>query len=134
MDNGREFTIGQSATTSRLITDADIRLMAELTGDTNPLHLDDEFARGTRFQGRIAHGMFCMGLISGLLGSSLPGSGAVYLGNSIRFLAPVRPGDVLRATLTVSSWNPVKRIVTLDARCEVGDTLVATGDAVLLVD
>jgi 3-hydroxybutyryl-CoA dehydratase len=132
----REFTVGQSATVARLISDADIRIMAELTGDTNPLHLDDEYARGTRFGGRIAHGVFCMGLISAVLGSRLPGPGAVYLGSSIRFTAPVRPGDVLRATVTVTSWNPVKRIIVLAARCEVEGSglLVATGDSTLLVE
>lgn len=107
------FTVGEQASLTKTITDEDIQTFARISGDTNPLHLDDAYAQTTRFKGRIAHGMLVAGLISAVLGTKLPGPGAIYLGQDLRFVAPVRPGDTLTATVRVESWDDVKGRVTL---------------------
>jgi len=113
MRERNDFAIGEEATLSKTITDADIRAFAQISGDENPLHLDDKYARGTFFGGRIAHGMLVSGLISAVLGTKLPGPGAVYLGQQLRFLAPVRPGDTVTAHVKVTEWDSTKGRVTL---------------------
>jgi 3-hydroxybutyryl-CoA dehydratase len=106
-------TIGEEATLSKMISDGDIRMFAQVTGDTNPLHLDDEYARGTRFGGRIAHGMLAASLVSAVLGTRLPGPGAVYLSQQLRFLAPVRPGDTVTARVEVTEWDSTTGLITM---------------------
>jgi 3-hydroxybutyryl-CoA dehydratase len=127
--------VGSRASIRKAISEADIRLFAELTGDHNPLHLDDEFAKQTRFGGRIAHGMLGAGLISAVLGTKLPGAGGVYLSQNLRFVRPVRIGDEITAEAEVAEWNPLKRLVRLTTRCfnQRGEDVIA-GEAVLLVD
>jgi len=130
-----DFTVGAKASLSRVISDADIRHMAEVTGDYNPIHMDEGFAKHTRFKGRIAHGVFSTGLISAVLGTILPGPGAVYLRQTLDFLYPVRPGDILTAEVEVTSWQADKRIITLKTWCLNQDgKKVVDGEAVLLVD
>jgi 3-hydroxybutyryl-CoA dehydratase len=130
-----DFAIGERARLSRTVTENDIRKMAEITGDFNPIHLDEEFARRTRFKGRIAHGVFSVGLISAVLGTLLPGHGAVYLEQTLEFLYPVRAGDVLTAEVEVTAWRADKRIIKLKTRCLNQDGKdVVSGEAVLLVD
>jgi|JI8StandDraft_2_1071088.scaffolds.fasta_scaffold04080_4 3-hydroxybutyryl-CoA dehydratase len=114
------------------ITDRDIELFAEVSTDRNPVHLDDSYARDTIFEGRIAHGMLTAGLISAVIGEQLPGHGTIYLGQSLKFLAPVRPGDVVLAEVTVREIDYAKRRVTLDCRCSVGNTTVLKGEALVL--
>src|SRR5574343_1185398 len=97
-----EIAVGDSATMERTVTAADLQLFAVLSGDVNPQHLDAGFAASTRFHGVIAHGMFGGALISAVLGTRLPGPGTIYLGQTLRFLAPVRIGDVLRVSVRVS--------------------------------
>jgi 3-hydroxybutyryl-CoA dehydratase len=126
--------VGDSAEISKTITDEDIRAFAELTGDRNPVHLDEEYAAGTRFGRRIAHGMLGASLISTLLASELPGRGTVYLSQSLRFVAPVYPGDTVTARATVRRVRGDKPIATLETVCvnQRGELLIE-GEAVVLV-
>jgi 3-hydroxybutyryl-CoA dehydratase len=127
--------VGQSASVSKIVTDADIQMLAEVTLDRNPVHLDESFARRTRFRGRIAHGVLAIGLISAVLGTQLPGPGTIYLSQQVKFLAPVRPGDTIKAVVEVVALRPEKRIVTLKTNCYNQDNqAILTGEAVVLVE
>ena len=112
-----EIAVGDSASIERTVTAADLQLFAALSGDANPQHLDAGFAASTRFHGVIAHGMFGGALISAVLGTRLPGPGTIYLGQTLKFLAPVRIGDLLRVSVTVQARDPEHRRLTLDCRC-----------------
>ncbi|MBZ4023205.1 (R)-hydratase [Rhodobacter sp. TJ_12] len=127
-----QLEVGMSRSLTKEITDRDIELFAEVSTDHNPVHLDEDFAKGTMFKGRIAHGMLSAGLISAVIGEQLPGHGTIYLGQSLKFRAPVRPGDVVTAEVTVAAIDPAKRRVTLETRCRVGDTVVIEGEAQVL--
>jgi 3-hydroxybutyryl-CoA dehydratase len=127
-----DLEIGMSRQLQKQVTDRDIRLFSEISTDRNPVHLDDAYAQDTIFEGRIAHGMLTAGLISAVIGEQLPGHGSVYLGQSLKFMAPVRPGDTVRAEVTVLTIDHAKRRVTLDCRCLVGDTVVLKGEALVL--
>jgi 3-hydroxybutyryl-CoA dehydratase len=131
----RTFEIGQKASLSKVITIADIETFAGVTGDLNPLHIDEEIASKTRFKGRIAHGMLSAGLISAVLGTLLPGPGGIYLSQTLKFLKPVLPGDEITAEVKVVEWNSEKSILQLETSCrnQDGDE-VLTGQAVLLVE
>lgn len=124
---------GMTASFGKTLTDADLILFAGVSGDTNPVHLDEEFASQTIFKGRIAHGMLIAGVISAVLGTRLPGPGAIYVSQSMKFLAPVRIGDTLRASVTVREVDHGRRRVTLDTSCRVRETTVVAGEAVLMV-
>lgn len=128
-----ELTVGMSASYERVITDQDIVEFAEVSGDHNPVHLDDAYAKTTRFKGRIAHGLLGASFISTVLASKLPGPGTVYLGQSLAFKAPVRPGDKLEARATVTEIRREKKQVVLKTECRVGETLVIDGEATVLV-
>lgn len=126
--------VGDTASVTKTITDDDIRAFADLTGDHNPVHLDDDFAKGTRFGRRIAHGMLSAGLISSVLANKLPGTGTVYLSQSLSFVAPVYPGDTVTARVTVTKAREDKPIVTLETICtNQRDEPVIRGEAVVLV-
>jgi 3-hydroxybutyryl-CoA dehydratase len=127
-----DIEIGMTRSLTKVITDRDIELFAEVSTDRNPVHLDDDYARDTIFQGRIAHGMLTAGLISAVIGEQLPGHGTVYLGQNLKFLAPVRPGDVVQAVVKVTDMNIAKRRVSLETWCEIGGKKVLAGDAVVL--
>ena len=127
-----DLEIGMTRHLTKQVTDHDIALFAEVSTDHNPVHLDDTYARDTIFQGRIAHGMLTAALISAVIGEQLPGHGSVYLGQSLKFLAPVRPGDIVRTDVTVTAIDHARRRVTLDCRCAVGDTVVLKGEALVL--
>lgn len=127
-----ELEIGMARALSKEITDRDIEMFAEVSTDHNPVHLDDSYANSTMFKGRIAHGMLSAGLISAVIGEQLPGHGTIYLGQSLKFLAPVRPGDVVRAQVTVTAIDHARRRVTLETTCAVGDTVVIKGEATVL--
>lgn len=127
-----DLEIGMTRSLSKTITDREIELFAEVSSDHNPVHLDDAYARDTIFQGRIAHGMLTAGLISAVIGEQLPGHGSVYLGQTLRFMAPVRPGDRVEARVTVLTIDHGKRRVTLECLCRVGDTVVLKGEATVL--
>src|SRR6185369_1616895 len=104
---------GDKASRTQTISDEMIRAFADLTGDTNPVHLDDTYAAGTRFGRRIAHGMIAAGLISATLANDLPGPGTVYLSQTLQFKTPVYPGDTITATVEVKTVRPEKPIVAL---------------------
>jgi 3-hydroxybutyryl-CoA dehydratase len=126
--------VGDTDSITKTITDDDIRAFADLTGDNNPVHLDDEFAKTTRFGRRIAHGMLSAGLISAVLANKLPGTGTVYLSQSLSFVAPVYPGDTVTARVTVTKVREDKPIVTLETVCtNQRDEPVLRGEAVVLV-
>lgn len=125
--------VGTSASYAKTITDADVVLFAGVSGDTNPLHLDEEFAAQTQFRGRIAHGMLTASFISTVIGTRLLPPGGVYLKQSLTFLAPVRIGDTVRARVTVAEILPEKRRAILKTECTVGDTVVVAGEALVLV-
>lgn len=125
--------LGTRASVTHTITDEDVRRFAEITGDDNPLHLDDAYATTTRFAGRIVHGMLTASLFSTIVGKHLPGEGGIYLGQQIRFLKPVRPGDTVTATAEVVAIRPEKRILTLRTECtnQRGETVI-TGEATVM--
>ncbi len=127
-----EIEIGMVRSLSKTIGDEEIRAFAAISTDHNPVHLDDAYARDTIFEGRIAHGMLTAALISAVIGEQLPGHGSVYLGQSLKFRAPVRPGDRVEATVTVTAIDHARRRVTLDCRCRVGDLVVLEGEALVL--
>ena len=127
-----DLEVGMIRTLQKQVTDADIEMFATISTDRNPVHLDEEYARDTIFEGRIAHGMLTAGLISAVIGEQLPGHGTVYLGQTLKFMAPVRPGDVVRAEVQVDAIDHARRRVTLATRCLVGDTVVLKGEAVVL--
>ena len=121
---------GQSASLSRTVTERDIQLFGEATGDMNPVHFDETYAATTPFKTRIAHGMLTAGFFSAVLGTQLPGAGAIYVSQTLAFKAPVRIGDTVEASCTVTAKE--KRRVTLACVAKVGETVVAEGEAMLL--
>ncbi len=124
---------GMSASFGKTITDADILMFAGVSGDTNPVHLNEEFAGGTPFRGRIAHGLLTASLISTAIGTKLPGPGCIYVSQTMRFLAPVRAGDTVTARVTVSAIDLPRRRVRMETVCLVGGRPVLEGEAVILV-
>ena len=124
---------GMSEVFSKTITEADLLMFAGVSGDTNPIHLDQDFASRTMFEGRIAHGMLTASLVSTVLGTKLPGPGAIYVNQNLRFLAPVRIGDTVIARAAVKVLNQERKRVTLETTCRVGETKVLDGEAVLMV-
>ena len=127
-----DLEIGMTRSLQKEVTDLDIELFAKVSTDHNPVHLDEAYAQDTIFGGRIAHGMLTAGLISAVIGEQLPGHGTVYLGQSLKFLAPVRPGDVVTAEVEVLSIDHAKRRVQLDTRCLVDGKPVLKGEATVL--
>jgi 3-hydroxybutyryl-CoA dehydratase len=127
-----DLEIGMVRSLAKTIGDKEIAMFAELSTDHNPVHLDDDYARDTIFEGRIAHGMLTAGLISAVIGEQLPGHGTVYLGQTLKFMAPVRPGDRVEAVVEVTAIDHSRRRVTLDGKCLVGDTVVLKGEALVL--
>jgi 3-hydroxybutyryl-CoA dehydratase len=123
---------GMKASFAKTITEADIVLFAGASGDNNAMHINEEFAQGTSFNGRIAHGMLTASVISAAIAGRLPGPGTVYLGQNLRFKAPVRPGDTVHATVTVKELMPEKRRVTLMTVCTVADRVVIDGEALVM--
>jgi 3-hydroxybutyryl-CoA dehydratase len=125
--------VGQTAIYARTLTETDIVLFAGVTGDNNPVHINEVFAQQTPFSGRIAHGMLSASFISTVLGTKLPGPGAIYLSQTMRFKAPVRAGDTLVARATVKELIAEKRRCTLTTTVSVDDKVVVEGEAIVLV-
>ncbi len=123
---------GMSESFSKTVTARDIELFGEVSGDVNPVHFDEEFARGTIFKGRIAHGMLSASYISTVLGMKMPGPGTIFLSLTTRFKAPVRIGDIVTATCTVREVVTEKRRVVFDCVCKVGDMVVIEGEATVM--
>lgn len=127
-----ELSVGMSAAYEHLVTVADIEAFATVSGDHNPVHLDEAFAKTTRFKGRIAHGMLGASFISTVLASKLPGPGTIYLGQTLSFKRPVRPGENVEARVTVAEILRDKGHVVLKTQCRVGETVVIDGEATVL--
>lgn len=126
-----DLEIGMKATVSRTITETDLRNFSGVSGDTNPMHLNEEFAKTTAFGGCIVHGMLTASLISAVIGTRLPGPGCIYMNQTLKFLAPVRVGDTVYAVATVKQLIPEKKRVVLDTKCYVKDTIVIDGEALI---
>ncbi len=129
-----KFKTGDTASISKTITDNDIQKFADASGDHNPLHLDDEFAKSTRFGRRIAHGMLSASLISAVIANQLPGQGSIYLGQTLKFVAPVFPGDTITARVTIISIRDDKPVMKLETVCsnQHGEVVIK-GEATVLV-
>lgn len=127
-----DMEVGMSRSLSKQMGHREVELFAEVSEDFNPLHLDDAYAAETMFEERIAHGMLSAALFSALLGERLPGHGTVYLGQNLKFLAPVKIGDTVDATVTVAEIDTRRRRVRLDCEAKVGDTVVIRGEANVL--
>jgi 3-hydroxybutyryl-CoA dehydratase len=128
-----ELSVGQSAETTRVVGVGDIEAFAKVSGDTNPVHMDDAYARTTSFGERIAHGMLSGAYISAVLGVKLPGPGAIYLSQSLRFRRPVRVGDPVTARVTVKALDERRGHVTFETVCQVNGKTVVDGEAVVMV-
>jgi len=127
----KELRVGMFTTYAKTITEADIVLFAAVSGDNNAIHTNEEFAATTIFKGRIAHGMLSASVISAAIANKLPGPGAIYMSQNLRFRAPVRAGDTVRATVTVKELIPEKHRVLLSTCCTVRDEVVIEGDALV---
>jgi 3-hydroxybutyryl-CoA dehydratase len=128
-----DLEIGQTAELRRTVTAPDIDAFAAVTGDTNPVHLDEAYAAATQFKGRIAHGMLSAGYISAVLGTHLPGPGAIYVSQSLNFRRPVRIGDEVTAEVKVTAIDPARGRVTFATQCVVAGKTVVEGEAVVIV-
>jgi 3-hydroxybutyryl-CoA dehydratase len=129
-----DLRVGMSATFSKTITEADIVLFAGVSGDTNAIHINEEYAAATAFKGRIAHGMLSASVISAAVANRLPGPGAIYLNQQLNFLAPVRPGDTVHATVKVREVVAERGRVVLETTCSVKGVMVIDGEALVKVD
>ena len=129
-----DLVVGQSASYSKAFTEKDLLLFAEASGDDNPVHLDEDFARTTPFKGRVVHGMLTASLISTVLTKALPGPGGIYMTQNSRFTAPVRLGELVTATVTVTAIDYIKNRVWADTICTVGDRVVVQGTALFMAE
>jgi 3-hydroxybutyryl-CoA dehydratase len=128
-----DLTVGQKASFAKTITEADILMFTAVSGDTNPVHIDAEYAATTPFKERIAHGILSAGLISAVLGTKLPGPGTVYLSQSLKFRAPVKLGATVTAMAEVIALDAAKQRATLRTTCLVSGKPVIEGEAVVMV-
>jgi 3-hydroxybutyryl-CoA dehydratase len=127
-----QMEVGMSRSYAKTLTETDIVLFAAASGDVNSVHLNQEYAEKTPFSGRIAHGILTAGVISACIANRLPGAGTIYLGQTLKFKAPVRPGDTVTAIVTVKSLDPEKNRVVLDTVCQVAGKTVLEGEATVL--
>jgi 3-hydroxybutyryl-CoA dehydratase len=127
-----DLSLGLSAERSHVVSEADIAAFAEVSGDFNPVHMDEAFAQTTQFKGRIAHGMLSAAYISALLAGELPGPGAIYMSQSLRFRRPVRIGDEVTTKITVTAIDSEKARVTLETVCTVAGKAVLEGEALVM--
>lgn len=128
-----DLEVGMHDVFAKTITDTDIVVFAGISGDTNPVHLNHEFASQTMFEGRIAHGMLSAGFISTVIGTKMPGPGCIYVAQSLKFKAPVRVGDTVAAHCTVTELMPEKKFIKMSTQCMVGDKVVIDGEATIMV-
>ena len=128
-----DLSVGQSAETTKVVTANDVEAFAAVSGDTNPVHLDEAYARTTTFQTRIAHGMLSGAYISAVIGTKLPGPGAIYLSQSMRFRRPVKLGDPVVTRVTVQALDAQRGHATLATVCQVDGKTVVDGEAVIMV-
>lgn len=128
-----DLSVGQSASYTRTITESDVQKFGEVSGDFNPLHFDEAYAKTTIFRGRIAHGVLSLSFISTVLGTQLPGAGAIFLGATVRFKSPVRIGDTVTATCTVKEINRPRNRVTFECNCKVENSIVVECETQVMV-
>ncbi|KDE40982.1 MAG: MaoC family dehydratase [Nitrincola lacisaponensis] len=129
-----DLQVGMSESYAKTISESDVYLFAGISGDNNPVHINEEYAQTTLFKKRIVHGMFSAALISTVAGTRLPGPGCIYIDQQIKFKAPVYIGDTAKATLTITEIDEKRRRVKMRTDVTVGETLVATGEATFMVD
>ena len=127
----KDISLGQTAEYEKKVTDEDVRKFADVSGDYNPIHLDDDFAKNSMFGARIAHGILTASHISAVIGYIFPGPGWIYLGQSLQFRAPVKIGDTIHTAVEVTDTVAEKNIVELSTICKVGDTVVLNGTATI---
>lgn len=128
-----DLSLGQSAETTRVVTANDVEAFAAVSGDTNPVHLDEDYAKTTTFQTRIAHGMLSGAYISAVIGTKLPGPGSIYLSQSMRFRRPVKLGDAVVTRVTIQALDEARGHATLATVCQVNGKTVVDGEAVIMV-
>ncbi len=128
-----DLSVGMKEMYSHTMTETDIRMFAAMSGDSNPIHLNEEFAASTRFGGRIAHGLICASFISAIFGTKLPGPGCVYVSQTLKFKAPVKIGDTVVVSVTITELVSEKRCVKFDTICTVRGKAVIKGEAELYV-
>ncbi|MBC7951301.1 MAG: MaoC family dehydratase [Rhodospirillaceae bacterium] len=128
-----ELSVGQSAVFGKTVTEADIAAFAGVSGDTNPVHLNEEWAKNTMFKGRIAHGMLSAAFISTVFGTKLPGPGCIYVSQMLKFKAPVKIGDTVMARVEITALTPEKKFATFKTTCTVGEKIVLDGEATLMI-
>ncbi len=128
-----DLSIGMTATYARTVSEADIVMFAGASGDTNPIHFDEEFASASPFKGRIAHGMLTASFLSTVFGTKLPGPGCVYMTQNLKFTAPVRAGDTVVARVQIDEIDLERKRVHFICMCTVGDATVLKGDAMIMV-
>ena len=128
-----DLSVGQSAELTMTVTEGGIQSFAEVTGDVNPVHLDEAYAATTPFKTRIAHGMLSAGYISAVIGTKLPGPGAIYVGQTLRFKRPVKIGDQVTARCTITEIDQEKARIVLETVCTVADKPVVEGEATIMV-
>ena len=128
-----DLTVGMTARYARTVTEADLVLFAGLSGDSNPVHMNEVYALATPFKGRIVHGMLSASFLSTAIATKLPGPGSIYVSQNLKFRAPVRIGDTVEARVTVAEIIPGKNRVILKTTCSVGETVVIDGDATVMV-
>lgn len=128
-----DIKVGMSARFAKTVTEADIVLFAGISGDTNPVHINEAYAKGTMFKTRIAHGILSAAFISAAFGTRMPGPGSIYVSQNLKFTAPVRIGDTVEAIVTATAIDAEKARVQFETICKVGDQVVVKGEAVLMV-
>ncbi|HSV29502.1 MAG TPA: MaoC family dehydratase [Candidatus Omnitrophota bacterium] len=128
-----DLSVGMSASFAKTVTEADIAAFAGVSGDFNPVHINEEFAKDTMFKGRIAHGMLSAAFISTVFGMKMPGPGCIYVSQQLKFKAPVRIGDTVTAKVEVTATTPEKKFVTFKTTCSVAGKVVVDGEATLMV-
>ncbi len=128
-----DLSLGMTETYPKTVKSSDVVGFAEITGDRNPIHLSEHFAARTPFKGRIAHGLYTASLISAVIGTRLPGPGAIYISQTLRFLAPVKIGDTVDAIVEVVELNEERQRARLSCQCKVGSDVVLEGEAVVKV-
>lgn len=128
-----DLELGMEASHEKTVSEDDIASFAEVSGDYNPVHMDEDYAAGTFFKSRIAHGMLTASFISTVLGTRLPGPGCIYLSQNLRFLAPVRIGDTVKALARVASLDMTRRRAQFACHCEVNGKIVVEGEAMVFV-
>jgi len=126
-----DLSVGMTETYSKTVRSSDVVGFAEITGDRNPIHLSEHFAAKTPFKGRIAHGLYTASLISAVIGTRLPGPGAIYVSQTLKFLAPVKIGDTVEAIVEVVELIPQRQRARLLCKCRVGNTVALEGEAVV---